>query len=47
MAASTYITDLTNQCVRVGELRSAVKDGSMKESDVREGGGGGEREKVR
>ncbi|GMI22578.1 hypothetical protein TeGR_g9641 [Tetraparma gracilis] len=34
MAASTYITDLTNQCVRVGELRSAVKDGSMKESDV-------------
>lgn len=34
MKASKFVTDLTRQCVRVGELRTAVKDGAMKETDV-------------
>lgn len=32
--ASKMITDLTRQCVRVGELRTAVKEGIMTEADV-------------
>jgi ornithine cyclodeaminase/alanine dehydrogenase-like protein (mu-crystallin family) len=34
MKNSKFITDLTRQCVRVGELRTAVKDKVMKEEDV-------------
>jgi len=34
MAKSKFITDLTRQCARVGELRTAIKEGTMKESDV-------------
>ena len=34
MAKSKFVTDLTRQCARVGELRTALKDGAMKESDV-------------
>jgi len=34
MKKSKFITDLTRQCVRVGELRTAVKDKVMKEEDV-------------
>ena len=29
-----FITDLTRQCSRVGELRSALKAGTMTEEDV-------------
>ena len=32
--ASKFITDLTRQCSRVGELRSAIKAGVMTEDDV-------------
>lgn len=32
--ASKMITDLTRQCVRVGELRTSVKEGVMTEDDV-------------
>lgn len=32
--ASKFITDLTRQCSRVGELRSAIKAGVMTENDV-------------
>lgn len=34
MAKSKFITDLTRQCARVGELRTALAEGKMKESDV-------------
>jgi ornithine cyclodeaminase/alanine dehydrogenase-like protein (mu-crystallin family) len=34
MAKSKFITDLTRQCARVGELRTALAEGQMKESDV-------------
>jgi ornithine cyclodeaminase/alanine dehydrogenase-like protein (mu-crystallin family) len=34
MKKSKFISDLTRQCVRVGELRTAVKEGLMKEEDV-------------
>jgi len=34
MKKSKFITDLTRQCARVGELRTALKEGLMKESDV-------------
>jgi ornithine cyclodeaminase/alanine dehydrogenase-like protein (mu-crystallin family) len=34
MKASKYITDLTRQCSRVGELRTALLEGAMVEADV-------------
>lgn len=34
MAKSKFIADLVRQCGRVGELRTAVLEGAMKESDV-------------
>jgi len=34
MAKSKFIADLVRQCARVGELRTAVLEGAMKESDV-------------
>lgn len=34
MKKSKFITDLTRQCIRVGELRTAVKEGLMTEKDV-------------
>jgi len=34
MAKSKFVTDLTRQCSRVGELRTALLEGKMKESDV-------------
>lgn len=34
MKASKFVTDLTRQCSRVGELRSALKAGVMTEDDV-------------
>jgi len=34
LAASKYVTDLTKQCIRVGELRTAVAEGAMVEGDV-------------
>jgi ornithine cyclodeaminase/alanine dehydrogenase-like protein (mu-crystallin family) len=34
LKASKYVTDLTRQCVRVGELRTAVAAGVMTEDDV-------------
>jgi len=34
LAASKYVSDLTKQTSRVGELRAAIKDGSMVEGDV-------------
>lgn len=34
MVKSKFVTDLTRQCARVGELRTALKEGAMKESDV-------------
>jgi len=33
-SASKYVTDLTRQCVKVGELRSAIAAGIMTEDDV-------------
>jgi ornithine cyclodeaminase/alanine dehydrogenase-like protein (mu-crystallin family) len=32
--SSKFITDLTRQCSRVGELRTAIKEGLMEEKDV-------------
>ena len=32
--ASKYVSDLTKQTSKVGELRSAIADGSMTEADV-------------
>ena len=34
MKKSKFIADLKRQCVRVGELRTAVKEGAMTEEDV-------------
>lgn len=34
MKKSKFVTDLTRQCARVGELRTAIKEGVMKEEDV-------------
>lgn len=34
MKKAKFITDLTRQCARVGELRTALKEGYMQESDV-------------
>jgi ornithine cyclodeaminase/alanine dehydrogenase-like protein (mu-crystallin family) len=34
MKKSKFIADLVRQCSRVGELRTAIKEGFMKESDV-------------
>lgn len=34
MKKSKFIADLVRQCARVGELRTAIKEGVMKESDV-------------
>lgn len=34
MARAKFVTDLTRQCVRVGELRTAVQAGGMTEADV-------------
>ena len=34
LAASKYVSDLTKQTSRVGELRAAIADGSMTEGDV-------------
>ena len=34
MAKSKFIADLVRQCSRVGELRTAIEQGTMKESDV-------------
>jgi ornithine cyclodeaminase/alanine dehydrogenase-like protein (mu-crystallin family) len=34
MAKSKFIADLVRQCARVGELRTALAEGFMKESDV-------------
>jgi len=34
MAKSKFITDLTKQCAKFGELRTALAEGAMKESDV-------------
>ena len=34
LAKSKYVTDLTRQCSRVGELRTAILEGAMTEADV-------------
>eukprot|EP01038_Epipyxis_sp_PR26KG_P008107 gene8107-10979_t len=34
MAKSKFVVDLTRQCSRVGELRTAIKEGVMTEADV-------------
>lgn len=34
MAASKFISDLTRQCARVGELRTAIKEGLLTEESV-------------
>ena len=34
LKASKYVSDLTKQTSKVGELRSAIADGSMTEADV-------------